>query len=120
MSNAPPNLTPRRWDSLRWTIDLGRGATNLLGPAPGMKGRRGLWWVCPFHPDRNPSFQVYLDSAGGWRWRCFGCDAHGDAPELVMRLQGVTFPEAVRLLGGDIPIPQRRPPAFSRPPERSS
>ena len=92
-----PNLDLR---SVCDGIDLAAAATRLLGPAPGRRGERSdrLWWVCPFHPDRNPSLCV---RPGGRRWRCFGCGATGDAVELARRLNpGLTFPEAVRFLNG--------------------
>ncbi|MBD3747670.1 MAG: virulence-associated protein E, partial [Sphingopyxis terrae] len=31
---------------------------------------------CPFHADRSPSFTIF---AGGERFHCFGCGAHGNA-----------------------------------------
>jgi CHC2 zinc finger/Toprim-like len=88
------------WKAERETIDLAAVATAILGPAPGRRGEHGrrLWWPCPFHPDRNPSFCV--DPGKGW-WRCFGCGENGDAAALVMRLNpGMTFPEAVAYLTG--------------------
>jgi hypothetical protein len=33
--------------------------------------------VCPFHPDADPSFEVYRES-GEWRWKCFPCEAAGE------------------------------------------
>ena len=88
------------WRSERDQIDLARVATSLLGEPPGRRGSRGLWWPCPFHGDRNPSFHV---DPSRRTWQCFGCGAKGDAAELVMRLRGVTFPEAIRILtGGDL------------------
>jgi hypothetical protein len=109
------------WKAERERIDLAAVATNLLGPAPGRRGERGRrrWWSCPFHEDRNPSFCV--DPGRAW-WRCFGCGASGDAAALVMRLEGVTFPEAVaRLTGGPVPArnvptrPSQRPAPSPRP-----
>src|SRR4051795_12411935 len=87
------------WKSERDRIALAAVATRLLGPAPGRRGQRGrrLWWACPFHDDRNPSFAV---DPGKQRWRCYGCGAHGDAATLVMRLNGLRFPEAIRHLAG--------------------
>jgi hypothetical protein len=85
------------WPALRDRIDLGTLATSFLGPAPGRRGGKGsrLWWSCPFHRDPNPSFAV----ATRRRWfKCFGCGEQGDAATLVMKLIGVTFPEAVRWL----------------------
>ena len=95
------------WKTERERIDLAAVATRLLGPAPGRRGERGrrLWWPCPFHEDRNPSFCV--EPGKGW-WRCFGCGANGDAANLVMRLQGVGFPEAVAILTGRS-APLRKP-----------
>ena len=48
------------WNEIRDRIDLAAVATALMGPAPGRRGERGrrLWWRCPFHEDRNPSFCV--------------------------------------------------------------
>lgn len=100
------------WHELRDRIDLAGVATALMGPAPGRRGERGrrLWWSCPFHADQNPSFTVYEG-----RWRCYGCDATGDAAALVMRLRSCTFSEAVRWLadftaGGAAPLPKRAAP----------
>lgn len=105
------------WKAVRDSISLAEVATHLLGPAPGRRGERGrrLWWNCPFHEDRNPSFCV---DPGSPMWRCFGCDAHGDAPALVMRIKGMSFPEAVDdLMGGSVNAPSCRSP---RPPRRGS
>ena len=80
------------WQAIRDRVDMSQVATDLLGPAPKRSGRR-LLWPCPFHDDRDPSFQV--DPHEG-RWKCWPCDLGGDAPALVMKLRGTTFPEAVR------------------------
>ena len=95
------------WKALRDRIDLAAVATALMGPAPGRRGERGrrLWWSCPFHEDANPSLGI--DPGKAW-WRCFGCDEKGDAANLVMRLRGLPFPEAVRWLAdfaGAAPTP---------------
>lgn len=50
---------------------------------------------CPFHDDRTPSFVVYPDDQ---HFHCFGCQAHGDALDFVMRIEKVTFHEALQLL----------------------
>jgi DNA primase len=102
------------WKAERERIDLAVVATNLLGPAQGRRGEHGrrLWWLCPFHEDRNPSFCVELGKA--W-WKCYGCDAHGDAADLVMRLKRVTFLEAVAYLtGGPAPTTPGKAPGRPR------
>src|SRR4051812_21075727 len=90
------------WKAERDRIDLAPVMTRLRGPAPGRRGersRRKLWWSCPLgtHEDLNPSFCV---EAGMPWWRCYGCGERGDAAALVMRLCGMTFPEAVAYLVG--------------------
>src|SRR4051812_46761108 len=87
---------PIDWKAERGRIDLVAVVTARLGPAPGRSGERGrrLWWRCPFHEDRNPSLGV---EPGQPFWRCYGCGAHGDAANLIMRLDGKTFAE---LAGG--------------------
>lgn len=105
------------WKVERDRVDLARVATGLLGPAVGRRGERGrrFWWPCPFHEDANPSFCV---DPGSSYWKCHGCGEHGDAANLVMRLEGVGFPEAVRKLAGGGPFSAsiaRRPEAPAKP-----
>ena len=69
------------WNAIKSQIDLAAITTALLGPAPGRRGEksRRLWWKCPLHEDRNPSFRV--EPGRRW-WKCFGCGEKGDAPRL--------------------------------------
>jgi hypothetical protein len=95
------------WASERDRIDLAMVVTRHLGPATGRKGGGRLWWCCPFHQDRNPSFQVK-----GRHWKCFGCGTEGDAIEFVRRMDGsLSFPDAVRLLVGGSPVTIRPSPS---------
>ena len=59
--------------------------------------KAGREWVglCPFHEEHTPSFTVI--PAKGFV-HCFGCGAHGDAIEFLMRYLSVDFREAVRQL----------------------
>lgn len=109
------------WRAERDRVDLAAVATNLLGPAPGRRGEHGrrLWWSCPLHDDRNPSFAI---DPGRPFWRCFGCGEHGDAATLVMRVRSCSFPEALAYLTGDhartgrAPLgPAKAPAARPRP-----
>jgi 5S rRNA maturation endonuclease (ribonuclease M5) len=51
---------------------------------------------CPFHDDRNPSFHVYMHSKP--RWKCYGCDLHGDVVDFIRKKQGVDFKRAHEIL----------------------
>jgi len=55
--------------------------------------------LCPFHDDHDPSLLV--DERDG-HFHCFGCGAHGDVIDFVMRREGIGFAEACRRLA-DLP-----------------
>lgn len=111
------------WSEIRDRIDLAAVATNLLGPAPGRRGGKGrLWWRCPFHDDKNPSFHVNPVKR---TWKCYGCSEHGDAAALVMKMKQCGFPEAVSWLAEQAGISPRSSrttsakPTGPRPPPAS-
>jgi CHC2 zinc finger/Toprim domain len=60
--------------------------------------RKGPLWsgLCPFHEERNPSFAVWPD-----HYHCFGCGAHGDALDYVMRSRRLDFRAALETLAGE-------------------
>lgn len=64
------------------------------------QGRKMLG-LCPFHPEKTPSFS--FDPETGLFY-CFGCKAGGDFIKLMMHLEGWTFMEAVRDLGRRVGI----------------
>jgi DNA primase len=49
--------------------------------------------LCPLHDEKTPSFTV--NPEGGY-FKCFGCGAGGDIFELRMKLENLTFHEALR------------------------
>ena len=62
--------------------------------------------LCPFHQEKTPSFSV---NQSRQFYKCFGCGAGGDALKFVMEVDGLTFPEALKLLAerNGIPMPKR-------------
>jgi DNA primase len=50
---------------------------------------------CPFHQERTPSLHIYADQG---RFHCFGCKEHGDAIDVVRKLDGLDFEGAVEVL----------------------
>ncbi len=82
------------------TIALVRERTNIVTvlqeSIPSLK-RRGKSWVglCPFHKEKTPSFHVNPDRGF---FHCFGCHESGSAIDFLMKHDGLTFPEAVRVL----------------------
>ena len=50
---------------------------------------------CPLHDERTPSFTV---SPSKQLFKCFGCDAGGDALSLVQLREGLDFPAALEFL----------------------
>lgn len=61
---------------------------------PSLKLRgRSYTGLCPFHSEKTPSFHVNRERGF---YHCFGCKESGGAIDFLMKLEGHTFPEAVR------------------------
>lgn len=86
---------------------LGRvDLVELVGRAVSLRrSGRQLKGLCPFHPEKTPSFQVSPDKQVFY---CFGCGAGGNAFHFVMKREGLEFREAVRLLAeqAHVELPQ--------------
>ena len=69
--------------------------------------------LCPFHKEKSGSFSV--NATHGYFY-CFGCHEKGDVFTFVMKMDVLSFPEAVRAVAAKagIPLPKRE---FSSPEE---
>ena len=57
--------------------------------------------LCPFHGEKTPSFNV---NPARQIFHCFGCGVGGNSVTFVMKMEGLSFPEAVRRLGSRVGI----------------
>ncbi|MEV7546801.1 DNA primase [Streptomyces sp. NPDC089915] len=67
-------------------------------------GGGNLKGLCPFHDEKSPSFQV---SPGKGLYHCFGCQAGGDTLDFIMKIDHLSFSEAVERLAGQAGITLR-------------
>lgn len=51
--------------------------------------------LCPFHGEKTPSFNV---NPARNIFHCFGCGVGGNAFSFIMKMEGLSFPEAVKFL----------------------
>lgn len=63
-------------------VTLKRSGRNFVG-------------LCPFHAEKTPSFSVNPEKQ---LYKCFGCGEGGTVFTFLMKKEGLSFPEAVRLL----------------------
>ena len=66
---------------------------DLVGEYVSLKkSGSGYVALCPFHGEKTPSFNVIPAKE---IFHCFGCGAGGDIFTFLMKMEGISFPEAV-------------------------
>jgi len=91
-------------------IEEVKNRTNIVGLVSEYltlkKAGRNFLGLCPFHKEKTPSFTVSDDKQ---IFYCFGCGEGGNAITFLMKINNISYPEAVRYLAekGGIVIPER-------------
>ncbi|MDH7569717.1 MAG: DNA primase, partial [Armatimonadota bacterium] len=102
------------------TIEAVRARADIvavISPYVSLQRRgRSFVGLCPFHSEKTPSFTVSQERQS---WHCFGCGLGGDAFGFLMRIDGLSFIEAVEKLASQVGVViERDPKALERRSER--
>jgi DNA primase len=88
-------------EQVRQAIDI----VDLVGKYVQLRRQgRGYVALCPWHDDTRPSLQINAERQS---FKCWVCDIGGDVFSFVMKMEGVTFPEALAMLAERAGIPLR-------------
>src|SRR5216684_1334195 len=89
-------------DDLRRQADIVRVVQDYVS----LKKKGANWMACcPFHKEKTPSFSV---SPAKEIFYCFGCHKGGSVFNFVMETEGVSFPEAIKIVAekSGVPLPK--------------
>ncbi len=102
-------------DNFAQTVKQQADIVKVIGEYVKLRktGAQNFTGLCPFHKEKTGSFSV--NAAHGYFY-CFGCHEKGDVFTFVMKLDNISFPEAVRAVAAKagIPLPKRE---FTSPQE---
>jgi DNA primase len=102
-------------DNFAQTVKQQADIVKIIGDYVRLKktGAQNYTGLCPFHKEKTGSFSV--NATHGYFY-CFGCHEKGDVFTFVMKLENVSFPEAVRSVAAKcgIALPKRE---FNSPEE---
>lgn len=88
-----PSFGPSPVEEIKQRLDVAEVLSEYVKLLPSGTGRFKV--LCPFHSEKTPSLMVSKERQG---WHCFGCGKGGDVFTFVQEIEGVEFPEALRLL----------------------
>jgi DNA primase len=102
-------------DNFAQTVKQQADIVKIIGDYVKLRksGAQNYTGLCPFHKEKTGSFSV---NANHGYFYCFGCHEKGDVFTFVMKLENVSFPEAIRTVAAKcgIPLPKRE---FNSPEE---
>jgi DNA primase len=102
-------------DNFAQTVKQQTDIVKIIGDYVKLRktGAQNYTGLCPFHKEKTGSFSV---NANHGYFYCFGCHEKGDVFTFVMKLENISFPEAIRVVAtkSGIPLPKRE---FSSPEE---
>lgn len=95
-------ITEEKINEIREATDI----VDVISQYVSLKRRgKSFFGLCPFHQEKTPSFHV--DPIKGF-YHCFGCGEGGNVFSFIMKMDKITFPDAVRHLAQkaniDLPI----------------
>lgn len=97
-------------DRLRAECDMVAVISDYV---PLQKKGRNYWGCCPFHQEKTPSFSVAAEKGFFY---CFGCQAGGDIFHFLMKVEQISFIDAVKLLAQrmNISLPERQQSEYDK------
>jgi DNA primase len=104
-------------DNFAQTVKQQADIVRIVGEYVKLRKSGANWSaLCPFHKEKSGSFYLYPGTASFY---CFGCHEHGDVFTFVMKMDSLSFPEALRAVASKtgIPLPARE---FNSPEEARS
>ncbi len=80
-------------EQVRRSVDI----VDVIGEYVQLRKQgRNYFGLCPFHGESTPSFSVSADKQ---IFHCFGCGEGGNSLSFLMKMDGISFTEAVKKLG---------------------
>jgi hypothetical protein len=81
-------------DLTRWKREI--NPSPIIGSRVPLRRENAEYLgLCPFHPDKNPSFKVWKSDEGVWGFKCFGCGEAGNVFQFVQKFDQIPFTVAV-------------------------